>query len=73
MKIFNCLFSIENSVRAAALVLCLAAPVRADTLWVSSGGNARALEIPNVKVTNVLDGKLLFTSSAGRESEFPAS
>lgn len=39
----------------------------ADTLWIKSGkGNAVAL--PNVKVTNVADGVLTFTTSSGNQT-----
>src|SRR5512145_1456255 len=55
----------------AIVVLSLASLARADAIWISTGapaaGNANALKLDGVKITDIAQGKIQFTS-AGRES-----
>jgi TolA-binding protein len=52
---------------AAACVCAAAAPLRADTVWISSsgGGGTNAIMLSNVKVTGIADGKLTYQFPAG--------
>jgi TolA-binding protein len=50
------------------VLLSCASIARADTVWVSSGSAGNALELSNVKVADIREGKLIFLGVGGRET-----
>ena len=57
---------------ALSLAIFAGTTARADTLWVSSTGDAKsAIEFGKVKITGTTDTQMLFSSTAGRESDRP--
>src|SRR4051794_26224477 len=69
MTFFRCLARSTTLALAMAGCATLGAGARADSLWVSSGGTGKPLELNNVQVTHAEAGQLFFKTATGNESK----